>query len=260
MSDPHREFREEVTNRIQQNRDNKYLRAATREFNKISNELKYSYNFQWLGRPIIQYPQDMIALQEIIFSVKPDLIIETGIARGGSLIFYASILALLDMSDAIEGDVMLDARVSSRLVIGVDIDVRPHNRLAIEAHPMASRIQMVEGSSLDKAIIDEVHQLAASHKKIMVCLDSNHTHDHVLAELESYASLTTRGSYCVVFDTIVDELPRTMYRNRPWGPGNSPKSAVVEYLKVHSEFEIDRSIEDKLQITVAPDGYLRRVA
>jgi cephalosporin hydroxylase len=259
-SDPHQEFREEVANRIQQNRDNVDLRAAAREFNKTSNELKYSYNFEWLGRPIIQYPQDMIALQEIIFNIKPDLIIETGIARGGSLIFYASILALLDILDAAEKDVILNPRSSSRLVIGVDIDIRPHNRLAIEAHPMSSRIQIVEGSSVDKAIIHQVHQLAASHKKVMVCLDSNHTHDHVLAELESYASLTTRGSYCIVFDTIVDDLPRTMYPNRPWGPGNSPKSAVVEYLKVHSEFQIDRSIEDKLQITVAPGGYLRRVA
>ena len=258
--DPHQEFREEVVNRIQQNRDNVDLRAATREFNKISNELKYSYNFEWFGRPIIQYPQDMIALQEIIFNIKPDLIIETGIARGGSLIFYASILALLDISDAVEKDVILNPRSSCRLVIGVDIDVRPHNRLAIEVHPMSSRIQIVEGSSLDKAIIHQIHQVAASHKKVMVCLDSNHTHDHVLAELESYASLTTLGSYCVVFDTIVDDLPRTMYPNRPWGPGNSPKSAVVEYLKAHSEFQIDRSIEDKLQITVAPDGYLKRIA
>ena len=258
--DPHQEFREEVADRIQQNRDNVDLCAATREFNKISNELKYSYNFEWFGRPIIQYPQDMIALQEIIFNIKPDLIIETGIARGGSLIFYASLLALLDISDAVEKDVLFNARGSSRLVIGVDIDVRPHNRLAIEAHPMSSRIQIVEGSSLDKSIIHQIHQLAASHKKIMVCLDSNHTHDHVLAELESYASLTTLGSYCVVFDTIVDDLPRTMYPDRPWGPGNSPKSAVIEYLKAHPEFQIDRSIEDKVQITVAPGGYLRRVA
>ena len=138
--DPHQKFREEVVNRIQQNRDNVDLRAATREFNKISNELKYSYNFEWFGRPIIQYPQDMVALQEIIFNIKPDLIIETGIARGGSLIFYASILALLDISDAVEKDVILNPRNSSRLVIGVDIDVRPHNRLAIEVHPMSSRI------------------------------------------------------------------------------------------------------------------------
>ena len=210
---------------------------------------KYTYNFSWLGRPIIQYPQDMVAMQELIWKVQPDLIIETGIAHGGSLIFSASMLEL----NAICGGCQ-DAEV-----LGLDIDIRAHNRESIEAHPMFRRISMIQGSSIATEVIEQVRAKAAGKQKILVCLDSNHTHDHVLAELEAYAPLTSVGSYCVVFDTLIEDLPDDMFADRPWGVGNNPKTAVWEYLKTHPEFEIDKSIQHKLLITVAPDGYLKRV-
>ena len=219
---------------------------------------KYSYHFDWLGRPIIQYPQDIAAMQELIWEFKPDLIIETGIAHGGSLIFSASMLALLDMCDAIESGKSIDPKVSNRKVLGIDIDIRAHNRAAIQAHPMASRIQMIQGSSIAPDIIAQVRAVAANYKRVLVCLDSNHTHDHVLAELNAYAPLASVGSYCVVFDTIVEDLPKEMFPDRPWGPGNNPKTAVWEYLKSHPEFQVDKDIQNKLLITVAPDGYLKR--
>lgn len=221
---------------------------------------RYMYNFESLGRPIIQTPIDIVALQEIIWQIKPDLIIETGIAHGGSLILSASMLALLDMSDAIEAGQVMDPQKSKRKVLGIDIDIRAHNRAAIEAHPMASRIQMIQGSSIAPEVIAQVQQIAEAYSRILVCLDSNHTHDHVLAELNAYAPLTSIGSYCVVFDTIVEDLPVDMFPDRPWGPGNNPKTAVWEYLKTHPEFEMDKSIQHKLLITVAPDGYLKRIA
>ncbi len=235
------------------------LARASREWMNLANPLKYSYHFEWLGRPIIQYPQDVIAMQEIIWAVQPDLIIETGIAHGGSLIFSASLLAMLDMCEAIAAGEKLDPKISLRKVLGIDIDIRPHNRAAVEAHPMASRIQMIQGSSIAPEIIKQVRAVAANYSRVLVCLDSNHTHDHVLAELQAYAQLTSVGSYCVVFDTIVEDLPAEMFPDRPWGPGNNPKTAVWEYLKSHPEFAIDNSIQNKLLITVAPDGYLRRV-
>jgi cephalosporin hydroxylase len=212
-----------------------------------------------MGRPIIQYPQDMAAMQEIIWEVRPDLVIETGIAHGGSLIFSASMLALLDTCDGIAQNKTIDPSKSSRKVLGVDIDIRSHNREAIEAHPMASRIQMIQGSSIDPNIVQQVKYIAAMHKKILVCLDSNHTHEHVLAELNAYAPLVSKGSYCVVFDTIVEDLPKQMFPDRPWGPGNNPKTAIYEFLKNHPEFEIDKSIDHKLLISVAPDGFLNRI-
>jgi cephalosporin hydroxylase len=220
---------------------------------------KYSYNFFWLGRPIIQYPQDVVAMQELIWSVRPDLIIETGIAHGGSLIFSASMLVLLDACEALATGATFDLRTARRTVLGVDVDIRAHNRAAIEAHAMASRIRMIEGSSTAPEIVARVAEIARAHERVLVCLDSDHTHDHVLAELEAYAPFVTKGSYCVVFDTMIEDLPKHLYPDRPWGPGNNPKTAVREYLKSHSEFEIDRSIHEKLLITVAPEGYLRRV-
>jgi cephalosporin hydroxylase len=242
-------FTQECEVRIDANAQNVELIEIASSFTKASFEPKYSYNFSWLGRPIIQYPQDMIAMQELIWSIQPDLIIETGIAHGGSLIFSASMLEL----NAICGGSQ-DAEV-----LAVDIDIREHNREAIEAHPMFKRISMIQGSSVDPEIVEQVKTKAADKQKILVFLDSNHTHDHVLAELEAYAPLTSVGSYCVVFDTLVEDLPADMFGNRPWGPGDNPKTAVREYLKTHSEFEIDRSIQHKLLITVAPDGYLKRV-
>lgn len=234
-------------------------KALTSAWLNFAQQNKYSYQFDWLGRPVIQYPQDIVAMQELIWQIKPDLIIETGIAHGGSLIFSASMLALLDMCDAIEAGATLDPKNSKRKVLGLDIDIRQHNRDAIEAHPMASRIQMIQGSSIAPEVIEKVKQVASEYKTILVCLDSNHTHEHVLAELEAYAPLTSVGSYCVVFDTVVEDMPSEMFPDRPWGSGDNPKTAVWEYLKTHSEFEIDKSIQHKLLITVAPDGYLKRV-
>jgi len=219
---------------------------------------RYSYHFDWMGRPIIQFPQDIVAMQELIWEVKPDLIIETGIAHGGSLVFSASMLALLDLCEATQAGQMLDTSKPRRRVLGIDIDIREHNRRAIEAHPMASRISMIQGSSIAPEVVDEVHAFARDYSRVLVCLDSNHTHEHVLAELEAYAPLTSVGSYCVVFDTVVEDMPKSMFPDRPWGPGNNPKTAVHEYLKSHPEFEIDRDIQNKLLLTVAPDGYLRR--
>ena len=220
---------------------------------------KYSYNFNALGRPIIQYPQDIIAMQELIWNIKPDLIIETGIAHGGSLIMSASMLAILDMCDAIQSGVTFNPKNSKRKILGVDIDIRPDNRAAIESHPMASRIQMIEGSSIDPSIIEQVKKISNDYKCVMVCLDSNHTHDHVLAELKAYAPLVSYESYCVVFDTIIEDMPANTFLDRHWGVGNNPKTAVHEYLKLHSEFVIDKKIQDKLLITVAVDGYLKRI-
>ena len=241
-------FKEELKDRVSANGMNKALITAAQDFMKLSTTPKYSYNFSWLGRPIIQYPQDIVAMQELIWSIQPDLIIETGIAHGGSLIFSASMLEL----NAICGGPQ-DAEV-----LGVDIDIRAHNREAIEQHPMFKRITMIQGSSIAADIIKQVKAKADGKQRILVCLDSNHTHDHVLAELEAYAPLTSVDSYCVVFDTIVEDMPADMFPNRPWGPGNNPKTAVWEYLKTHPEFEIDKEMDHKLLISVAPDGYLKR--
>ena len=252
-------FEQEAADRIEKNGKNEELLTSVGEFLRTSIASNYSYNFSWLGRPIIQYPQDMVAMQELIWEVKPDLIIEAGIAHGGSLILSASMIALLDICDAIESEVNLEPKHSRRKVLGVDIDIRKHNFEAIKAHPMASWIQMIEGSSTSPEIIEQVQQLANGYKRVLVCLDSNHTHEHVLAELEAFAPLTTVGSYCVVFDSVVEDLPKEMFPDRPWGPGDNPKTAVWEYLKTHKEFEIDKSIQNKLLLTVAPDGYLKRV-
>ena len=229
------------------------------DFFRKTAGLSYSYNFDWLGRPIIQVPQDIVAVQEIVWQTRPDLIIETGVAHGGSLIQSASLLSLLDMTDAIRDGHSINPAESSRLVVGIDIDIRSHNRKAIEAHPMASRIRLIQGSSIASDIVSLVSEIAAKYARVMVCLDSNHTHEHVLAELEAYAPLTTVGCYCIVFDTIVEDLEKDLYPDRPWGPGNNPKTAVWEYLKSHPEFEIDKTIQHKLLLTVAPDGYLKRV-
>lgn len=242
------------------NDKNKELVLAGQQFMLASTLPKYSYNFSWLNRPIIQYPQDIVAVQELIWQIKPDLIIETGIAHGGSLILSASILALLDMTESIESDIStFDPKISKRKVLGIDIDIREYNRAAIEAHPMCSRIQMIEGSSIAPEVIEQVHGIARQHSRIMVFLDSMHTHDHVLAELTAYAPLTSKDSYCLVFDTLIEDMPAEMFPDRLWGPGNNPKTAVWEFLKTNDRFVIDKDIENKLLITVAPDGYLKCV-
>jgi cephalosporin hydroxylase len=243
------EFEREVAGRIAANGADEPLQAAAHDFMTASIAARYSYNFSWLGRPVIQYPQDIVAMQELIWSLQPDLIVETGIAHGGSLIFSAS---MLELNAACGGP--KDARV-----VGVDIDIRAHNRAAIEAHPMMRRITMIEGSSVAPEVVTAIRAHTAGRKSVLVCLDSNHTHEHVLAELEAYAPMTTVGSYCVVFDTIVEDLPKELSGDRPWGPGDNPKTAARRFLAAHPEFEIDRRIDRQLLIGVAPEGYLKRV-
>ncbi|HEY2188621.1 MAG TPA: cephalosporin hydroxylase family protein [Caldimonas sp.] len=244
-----KQFEREVADRIAANGADRPLQAAAHGFMTASIAAKYSYNFSWLGRPIIQYPQDVVAMQELIWSLQPDLIIETGIAHGGSLIFSAS---MLELNAACGGP-------KEAHVVGVDIDIRAHNRAAIEAHPMMRRITMIEGSSVAPEIVAAVTAHAAGRKCVLVCLDSNHTHAHVLAELGAYAPLATVGSYCVVFDTVVEELPKELSGDRPLGPGDNPMTATREYLAGHPEFEIDRRIDRQVLIGVAPEGYLKRL-
>ena len=219
----------------------KSLNNLSKKFINNSSKYEYSYHFNWLGRPIIQFPQDIIAIQEIIWNVKPDLIIETGIARGGSLILSASILELIGKGE----------------VVGIDIDIRKHNKKEIEKHPMSRRITMIEGSSIDKEIARKVSRITKGKQRVLVILDSNHTHKHVLKELELYSHLVTKDSYLVVFDTIIQNMPVNFFNDRPWGKNNNPKTAVKEFLKNNDRFEVDMKIQNKLLITVAPDGYLR---
>lgn len=263
-------FEEEIRSRIKDNGKNTLLLRAKSEFMHQSIMTNYSYGFTWLSRPIIQYPQDMVAMQELIWQVRPELIIETGIAHGGSMILSASMLALIDCCEAAEAGKPLDPRASRSRVLGLDIDIRSHNRVAIEAHPLAYKIEMIQGSSIAPDIIAQVHGYAKNYARVLVCLDSSHTHEHVLAELEAYALLVSPGSYCIVFDTIIEDMPDGMFPNRPWRKGNNPKTAAREYLRRLKEegriaidgaplhFEIDKMIENKLLITVAPDGYLKR--
>ena len=238
-------FYKEKGDLIASNATNQKLQKAKEEFNIESNKAKYSYNFSWMGRPIIAYPQDMIAMQELIWDIKPDLIIEAGIAHGGSLVYYASLLQLIG---------------GEGMVLGLDIDIRKHNKDLIEAHPMMKRIKMIEGDSTSEEVANQVYEIAKDKKRILVCLDSNHIHDHVLKELNLYAKLVSVGSYCVVFDTVIEDLPADyMPGGRPWNPGNNPKTAVLEFLKENDCFEIDKNIDNKLLISVAPDGYLKRI-
>ena len=220
------------------------IHSLTLNWINASAQCKYTYHFTWMGRPIIQFPQDMIAMQEIIWNVKPDLVIETGIAHGGSLIYYASLMELLG---------------GNGHVLGIDIDIREHNRVEIEKHPMFKRITMFEGSAIAPEMAERVKEFAKPYQTILLVLDSNHTHDHVLQELKLYTPLVSKGSYCVVFDTIVEDMPAGSFPDRPWDKGNNPKTAVWEFLKINDDFEIDKQIQDKLMITVAPDGYLKKV-
>ena len=258
MTTPEQQFAQERQERLNAYAKDLPFQQLSRQWLQESMAKKYVYNFDWLGRPIIQYPQDMVAMQDLVWRVRPDLIIETGIAHGGSLILSASLLAMLDMCDAIEAGVTLDPRKSKRKVIGLDIDIREHNRAAIETHPMASRIQMFQGSSIAPAVVQQVRAAAQGYQKVMVFLDSMHTHDHVLGELDAYATLVTPGSYCVVFDTFVDDMPPKFFADRPWDVGNNPKTAVRAWLPKHTDFEVDAEMEQRLQVTVAPHGFLRR--
>jgi cephalosporin hydroxylase len=247
---PHEAFRRENLESIARLGADKELAEKSMGWMRHANSLRYSYHFEWMGRPIIQYPQDIVAMQELIWRIQPTLIIETGIAHGGSLVFSAS---MLELNAACGGP-------AGAKVLGIDIDIREHNRKAILEHPMARRIEMIQGSSISDDVIRKVRARAEGEERVLVCLDSNHTHEHVLAELEAYAPLTSAGSYCVVFDTVVEDMPAEMFPDRPWGPGDNPKTAVFEYLKSHPEFEIDRSIDHKLLISVAPHGFLKRLS
>jgi cephalosporin hydroxylase len=236
------DFAEEVAGNIER-------LAADTAFQGMSNiwireqiRHKYSYNFTWLGRPIIQFPQDIVAMQEIIWRVQPDLIIETGVAHGGSLVFYASMLELIGRSG---------------LVLGIDVDIREHNRIEVEKHRMATRISMIQGSSIAEKTLEQVRDVAAGKRVVLAVLDSHHTHSHVLRELELYSPFVTKGSYLVVFDTVIEDMPEDSFPDRPWGKGDNPKTAVWEFLKTNDRFVIDKTIQDKLAITVAPDGYLK---
>lgn len=241
----HPDHQIEKQQRIAAFADDAEFRALSNAWRAMALERKYMNNFSWLGRPLIQLPMDAMALQEIIWTVKPDFIIETGVAHGGSVVLSASMLEL----------------IGHGAVVGVDIDIRPHNRQAIASHPMAHRITLIEGSSVAPDVVAQVKALAAGKKNVLVCLDSNHTHEHVLAELNAYADLVSVGSYCIVFDTFVEDMPDSyVWTDRPWGKGNNPKTAVWEWIQQHPGFVIDKSVEDHLLVTSAPDGFLRRMA
>lgn len=225
------------------------LKKISSEWYIEATKRQYSYNFTWQGRPIIQYPQDLIVLQEIIWEVKPDLIIETGVAHGGSAVFFASLLELNAQCGGPEG----------AEVWCVEIDLRAHNREALVAHPMFPRLRIFDGSSVDSKIASMIVEKAVKSERVMVILDSNHTHEHVLGELNLYAPLVSVGSYCVVFDTVIEDLDGVEFVDRPWGKGNNPKTAVAEFLKTNSDFVVDYSIDEKLLISAAPGGYLKRV-
>jgi cephalosporin hydroxylase len=218
------------------------LQEKTRDWFNHASRHEYSYHFEWMGRPIIQFPQDMVAMQEIIWRVKPDIIVETGIAHGGSLIFYASIMQMM--------------RIHGK-VLGIDIDIRPHNKKALDEHMMRDRIEMIQGSSIEEGIFSKVKDIVDTYEKPLVILDSNHTHDHVRQELELYADFVRKDSYLLVFDTVVEFMDKELSSKRPWGHGNNPYTAVQDFLKGNNRFEVDQEIENKLQISVAPGGYLK---
>ncbi len=218
------------------------LSQLTHEWFKKTSQYEYSYHFKWMGLPIIQFPQDMIAIQEIVWNVRPDLIIETGIARGGSLIFYASLMEMMG----------LDGRV-----LGVDVEIREHNKAAIMKHPMFKRIHMIEGSSVDDGVVEQVKKHASNFKKTLVILDSNHTREHVSKELELYSPLVKTGSYLIVLDTVIADMPDEFSSGRDYGPSNNPKQAIHDFLQKNKRFNVDKDIENKLLITVAPGGYLQ---
>jgi cephalosporin hydroxylase len=269
--DPVEGFRRQVAENIRKIGDDRDFIGLSKIWVRESVRYSYHLNFTWLGRPVVQFPQDLYAIQELIWASRPDLIIETGIAHGGSLIMSASMLALLDYCDAVAAGTPLDPKAGRRKVVGIDIDIRAHNRAAIDAHPLRHKIHPIQGSSIAPTTAERVAAQAEGYDRVMVLLDSNHTHDHVLEELELYAPYVSIGSYCVVWDTGVEDLPDGMCADRPWGKGNNPKTAVWEYMKrLRGEgrkardggdlrFEYDRTIEHKLAITAGPDGFLKRV-
>ena len=217
------------------------LREAVRTIVEKTFEYGYYRNFTWLGRPIIQYPQDIAALQELVWSYQPTLVIETGVAHGGSLILYASVLELIG---------------GPGQVIGIEIELRPHNRQALSEHPMRKRIEILEGSSISPEVVDAVCRRAQRHERVMVVLDSNHTHEHVAEELRLYSPLVRKGGPLIVFGTSVAVLSPAFSTNRPWNQHRNPQSALDEFLRTTDRFIVDQEINDKLLLTDAPGGYL----
>ncbi len=211
---------------------------------------KYSYNFKFKDVPIIQYPQDIFSLMEITWKIKPDLIIDVGIAHGGSLIFNAANLHLINQSKK---------KKINRKVLGIDINLKKKNKKKILKDSLYKYIDIIEGSSVSEKTKKKVMDYARNKKKILVILDSSHTHDHVLKELEFYSKLVSKGSYCIVFDTIIELMPKNFYKNRDWDKGNNPYTAVKLFLKKNKNFVIDKKIQNKLIITAGINGYLKRV-
>tara|TARA_R110002126_G_scaffold265852_6_gene408990 strand:- start:117 stop:884 length:768 start_codon:yes stop_codon:yes gene_type:complete len=254
MNDDSKQFAVECSNEVSDQGQNTKLRELSNQWINEAAKHNYSYHFEWLGRPIIQHPQDMIAVQQILWEIQPDVVIETGIARGGSLIYSASILELIAQCGGPQ----------AAKVVGIDIDIREHNRTAVEAHPMYKRIEMIQGSSVDDHVVAEVKTHVKPGDKVVVFLDSNHSHQHVMDELAAYSPLVTDNSYCVVFDTIVEDMPDFDLSHRPWGVGDNPKTAVFEFIKSQTPtcvpaFEIDEEIENRILISVAPSGFLKRI-
>tara|TARA_Y100000768_G_C23975481_1_gene682822 strand:- start:411 stop:1100 length:690 start_codon:yes stop_codon:yes gene_type:complete len=221
-----------------------------RNFFKKSIRDRYSYRFTFKGVPIIQYPQDIVALQEIIWKTKPELIIDVGVAHGGSLLFNASNLHILNQSEK---------KKIKRKVLGIEIKLKKKNKKKILKDSLSSYIDIIEGSSTDKKTQEQVLKYSKNKKKILVILDSNHTHEHVFKELEFYSKLVSKGSYCIVFDTIIELMPKNFYKDRDWDKGNNPYTAVHSFLKKNKKFVIDETIQNKLEITAALDGYLKRI-
>lgn len=268
--DPIAEFHAEVVQTVASYPKDESFQKSSADWLDHAFRRRYMYNYSWLGRPIIQLPADAVAVQEAIWSSRPDLIIEAGVAHGGSLVLSASILAMLEMDTALSEGRMVDPANPPRRVLGLDIDIRAHNREAIETHPLSPWIEMFEGSSIDKSMIEQVHDYAKDFERVMVILDSNHTHDHVLAELEAYAPLVSKGAHCLVFDTAIETLAEDMFPDRPWSHGDNPLTAIAAYQDILSgegrtasdgeslQLELDTQTNDKLLLTAAPGGFLRR--
>lgn len=243
--DPISEFKKERAEAQKEMLLDAELKQKSLDWMLHADKYKYTYNFTWMGRPIIKYPQDIAIMQELVWEVKPDLIIETGIAHGGSIIFSSSMMELLG---------------NGGKVIAVDIDIRKHNRDEIEKHPMMKNITMLEGSSVDEKIVQQIADYAKNFKKVMVVLDSNHSHEHVYRELELYTPLVSLDSYILLPDTFVEFFPKGYVTNRPWDVGNNPYTAMEAFIKTTDQFVKDESITNKLLITEAfGGGYLKRV-
>ena len=217
---------------------------VTRDWMRFAVRHGYSYNFSWLGVPIVQYPEDIVVIQELLWQSQPDLVIETGIAHGGSLLLSASILRLLG---------------GEREVLGIDVDIRPHARSTLSTHPLASAISTIEGNSVASEVIEAVRQVCARHERVLVILDSNHTADHVAAELSLYGDFVSVGSYLIVMDTFIKDLPPEEFDDRPWDAENSPWTAVQGFLQGNDRFVLAKDVDDRLLATTAPGGYLVRV-